>query len=87
MSSTAATDAFERGTDQILPLMTEDQARALLSFQGDARLQARIEELAALSTEGELSDADRAEYEGYVRAIKFIAILQAKARKRLNSAV
>lgn len=87
MSATLDTDAFERGTDQILPLMTEEQARALLAFRGDPRLQTRIQELAALSTEGGLSDADRAEYEGYIRANKFIAILQAKARKRLTTAV
>lgn len=32
----------------------------------------RIEELAAQSTEGELSEEERAEYEGDVRANKFI---------------
>ena len=33
--------------------------------------------------EGELTDEERAEYEGYVRANNFVAVLQAKARKIL----
>jgi hypothetical protein len=43
----------------------------------------RTEELAARNTEGALSEAERAEHEGYVRANHFIAVLQAKARKLL----
>jgi len=35
--------------------------------------------------EGELTDKELAEYEGYVRANKFVATLQAKARKLLTS--
>jgi uncharacterized protein YnzC (UPF0291/DUF896 family) len=46
-------------------------------------LQARIEELAARCNEGQLSAEEQAEYEGYVKANKFIAILQAKVRKLL----
>ncbi len=34
-------------------------------------------------TEGELTEVERAEYEGYIRANDFIATLQAKARKML----
>ena len=44
----------------------------------------RIELLAHKSNEGDLTAAERAEYEGYVRANKFIALLQAKARKLLD---
>lgn len=45
----------------------------------------RIEELASQSTEGLLTDAERAEYEGYVRANKFVAILQRRARQIVGS--
>lgn len=76
--------AFDRATDPILQFLTVEQARALADFRGDEALQVRIEELAQKSTEGQLSESERAEYEGYVRANKFIAILQAKARKRLT---
>lgn len=74
--------AFVRSTDQIVPLLTREAAQKLVAFRGEPALQARIEELAGKSTEGLLADAERAEYEGYARANKFIAVLQAKARKR-----
>jgi hypothetical protein len=78
------TGAFERATDGILRLFTKKQARALVNFRGDERLRDRIEELASKSSAGELTPGERAEYQGYVRANKFISILQAKARKVLN---
>lgn len=85
MTVQADATAFDRGTDQIIPLLTRDEAQKLVAFQGEPALQARIEELAGTSTEGLLTDDERAEYAGYARANKFIAILQAKARKRLAS--
>jgi hypothetical protein len=78
------TVAFDRGVDPILEFFNVDQARALVAYRGDEALQARIEELAEKCNEGEMSDAERAEYSGYVQANKFIAILQAKAKKLLN---
>ena len=48
-------------------------------------LQARIEELARKSTEGELTEDERAEYAGYVRANKFVAILKRQAQQIVNS--
>jgi len=77
------TAAFERATDGILGFFSVEQARALAEYRGDAAIQTRIEELACKSTEGELTQEERAEYEGYARANKFIAVLQAKARKFL----
>lgn len=75
--------AFERGIDPIFNLFTVEQARALVQYRADERLQQRIAELAEKSTEGELSESEQAEYAGYVRANKFVAILQARARQRL----
>lgn len=73
--------AFDRGTDPILRFFTVAQARGIVEYRGDSELQQRIEELACKANEGELTEAERAEYQGYVRANKFVAILQAKARK------
>ena len=83
MMATIDADAFDRGTDPILQFFTVDQARGIVQYRGDAALQQRIEELARKANEGELTPEERAEYEGYVRANKFMAILQAKARKLL----
>lgn len=85
--STASIDnsAFDRGTDPILQFFTVDQARGIVAYRGDDKLQERIEELARKADEGELTEAERSEYQGYVRANKFVATLQAKARKLLTS--
>ena len=76
--------AFDRGTDVILQFLTVDRAAALVAYRGDDAIRARIEQLAARNTEGELTEDERAEYKGYVKANNFIATLQAKARKLLS---
>jgi hypothetical protein len=77
-----------RALDRILELVsrcfTPEVARALLLLRADADTQARIEELADKSTEGQLSADERAEYETYVLAIDFLGVLQAKAKKILT---
>jgi hypothetical protein len=78
--------AFDRGTSPILQILSPAQMRELVEYHGDEHLRARIDELAKKSNAGELTEAERAEYEGYVRANKFVAILQAQARKRLSTA-
>lgn len=81
MSTIIDDAAFNRGTDPILQFFTIDKARGLVQYRGDIGLQQRIEELASRANEGELTPDEEAEYEGYVRANKFVAILQSKARK------
>ena len=83
MTPTFDAAAFERGTDALLQFFSVPQAEALVAFRGDAALQARIEELAEKCNEGELTETERAEFEGYVEANDFIATLQAKAQKLL----
>jgi hypothetical protein len=78
--------AFDRGAAPVLRIFSVEQAREVAKYEADASLRQRIDELAAKCNEGELTEAERAEYEGYVRANKFVAILQAQARKRLAAA-
>jgi hypothetical protein len=66
-------------------IVLPEKAEEVVEFRADAELQARIEELARKSNEGELSDVERAEYSGYARANKFIAILQRQARELIRS--
>lgn len=82
-SSSSAAFAFDRVTAPILQLFSDDQARRVAQYQADENLLNRIDLLADKSNEGELTPEEKAEYEGYVRANKFVAILQAQARKRL----
>lgn len=67
----------------MLPVET---ARHVVEYRPDPTLRRRIEELAEKSTKGVLTDAERSEYEDYVRGNNFVAILQAKARTILASA-
>jgi len=84
--STAQNNAFDRGIDPALKMiLSTDKARTVLDYRADESLQQRIEELADKCNEGELSLSERAEYEGYVRANNFVAIIQAKARLVLAS--
>lgn len=76
--------AFDRGIDGAFQFFSREQAEALAKFQVDESLQHRLEELAEKCTEGELSEEERSEYAGYVRANNFLSILQSKARLRLH---
>ena len=81
MQATLEIEAFERGVEPVLRIVLPEKAEAVIHFRAAPELQARIEELASKSTEGQLTDAEKAEYTGYVRANKFIAILQRQARQ------
>jgi len=85
MAITSETLAFERGVRPLMELVLPDKAEQVLRFDPDPELQARIEELANKSTEGKLTNDERSEYAGYVRANKFIAILKRQAKQLLTS--
>jgi hypothetical protein len=82
MSSACVT--LDRLAEPVARLFTLDVARALTQLRADPDLQARMDELAEKSNEGQLTPAEREEYETSVHFADFIAILQAKARKRLR---
>ncbi len=79
--SVLETAAFHRGIRPLLQIVFPEKANAVLNFRAAPELQARIEELARKSTEGHLTEAEKAEYAGYVRANKFVAILKRQARE------
>lgn len=64
-----------------MEIVLPDKRDAVIGFRADPQLQARIEELARKSTEGQLTEEERAEYSGFVRANKFVAILQRQASR------
>ena len=76
--------AFHRGTAPLFALLSAEQTRQLAELQGDPALSDRLSELAERANEGELSDADRAEYEAYIEANNLLSVLQAEARFRLT---
>ena len=86
MTPTFDFHAFDRATDPVLRFLDVKQARELAEYQPESTIQDRVAELAARSNEGELTEAERAEYLGYVQANKFVAMLQAQARRRMMDA-
>ena len=65
--------------------LTPEVAEKLVNLRADTVVQARLEELAAKSTEGTLTDAERAEYDSYIHTLDVLAVLQAKARGVLKA--
>jgi hypothetical protein len=66
--------------DPLGRMLTPEVARSIANYRFDRKSQAIIDKLARKCNEGKLSDEERREYEAYVRAIDFIAMLQAQAR-------
>lgn len=72
--------SYERLLAPVSRCLNAEAAKKLIRLKADAQTQARIDKLAEKCNEGELTAAERAEYESYVTAGKVIAILQARAR-------
>lgn len=58
--------------------------RQFAELHVDPALADRLTELAEKANEGELSAAERAEYEAYIEANNLLAAVQAEARFRLS---
>ena len=79
-----STALLERLLDSVSRSLNVEAARKLVQLKADSRTQARVDDLARKCNEGELTPAERFEYERYVTACNVIAILQAKARLLLT---
>lgn len=71
--------------DPVSRCLTPDVARRIAGLRASPQVQQTLDDLAEKSTEGTLTDAERADYETYVRAINFIGLLQAKARAVISA--
>lgn len=71
---------LDRILEPVSSSLNEKAAQKLLALKADRKTQARVSKLADKCTEGELTPEERREYEMYLMANHFIAILQAKAR-------
>jgi hypothetical protein len=81
---TPDTPVLDRLLDPLGRILTPEVARNLINLRFDPKAQTRIDKLARRCNEGRLSEEERREYEVYVHAIDFIAILQSKARALLK---
>jgi len=80
MSRRNGSAVLERLLKPVSESLNAEAARKLIRIKADAETQARVDVLARKCNEGELTEAERREYERYVTAGTMIAILQAKAR-------
>lgn len=80
MATRSETVAFEQGIRPLMEIVLPDKAEGVISFRAAPQIQTRMEELARKFTEGQLTEEERAEYAGFVRANKFVAILKPQAR-------
>ena len=81
MAAVSESSAFDRGVTPVMQIVLPDRAKSVVTYRPDPSLAARNDELAEKSTEGELTEEERAEYAGYVRANKFVSILTRQAER------
>jgi hypothetical protein len=83
MSQTQSTSILDQLLEPIGNTMSLDFAKDIADYRAGPAIQARVDELADKCNEGELTDAERAEYDEYLQAFHMIGILQRKARRAL----
>lgn len=69
--------------DPVGQCLDEESARRLVALKPSEAVEARIAELAERANEGDLTEAERGEYEAVINAMDIVGILKLKARHRL----
>ena len=82
--SSAQSQIFSRLLEPIARCMTPASARGVLEFRLDEVTKRRIQSLGKKANRGRLTPHEESEYRDYIDAIDLVAILQAKARRRLE---
>ena len=80
MSSANHSSVLERFLDPVTDCLTPEVAERIVNLRLDPGLQARLDDLAAKSSRGALSQDEQREYQEYVEGIDIVGILKAKAR-------
>jgi len=70
----------------MMEIVLPEKAHAVIGFRADLNLKPALRGLARKSTEGELTEDERAEYAGNVRTNKFVAILKRRAQQLTRGA-
>jgi hypothetical protein len=84
MISQPSTALLEELIDPVGRCLTPEVARRIVELRASPALDARIQELGQKCNEGELSGEEQTDYETILRFIKFLSVLQSKARALLN---
>ena len=84
MRTLSTTPVLDEILEPVTRCLTHATARQILNHRPNRKAKARIEKLARKCNEGELTPEERAEYETYVFAGEFVALIRAKARALLG---
>jgi hypothetical protein len=84
MNDPQETSVLDRMLDPLTRCLDAGSARRLLEMTVDPAVQARVDVLAERANEGLLTPEERAEYDVYINADDFIAILKMKAERLLG---
>ena len=82
-SPTPGVSVLDLMLDSVSRCLDLESARKLLDVRIAPAVQERVDVLAGKANEGLLTDLERAEYEAYINADDFIAILTLEARRSL----
>ena len=85
MSQAQETSVLDRMLDPLSRCLDTESARRVAELRMDPSVQARVDVLAERANEGLLTPEERAEYEAYINADDFIAILKLKAQRYLDA--
>jgi len=86
MITQESTALLDELMDPLGHCLTPDVARRIVRLRASPRLDARIQELGCKCNEGQLTPEERKDYETIARFIKFVSLLQSKARMVLAQA-
>lgn len=78
------TSALDRFLDPLVAALTPEVAQKVVQLRADDKLQSRLDELAAKANEGQLTAEEEREYDGYLRGLTVVSVLQIKARAFLR---
>ena len=84
METAADRVVLDKILEPLANALTPDLAERIVNLRADEETQALIDQLGEKANEGNLTDAERRQYETYVRAGTLISILQGKARQRIQ---
>lgn len=85
MDTEADTIVLDKILAPLASALTPELAQRIISLRADTETQALVDQLGDKANEGTLTDAERRQYDTYVRAGTLISILQAKAKKLLSN--
>ena len=84
MQTSLSTAVLDEILEPVTRYLTANNARQILNHRPRRKVLAHIEKLARRCNEGELTPEELAEYETYVFAGEFVALIQAKAQAFLK---